>query len=291
MRPLITIGIPTFDRPTMLARALRAVSAQDYENLEVIVADNASPGDATRQVVWSYSSKLPGLRYIRHPGNIGSLANFMYLLAEAHGSYFMWLADDDEVPANYVSSLARILDADDTAVSAAGHWILMRSETEAIRMPTSHFPQQSALARVLRFVWSSDDSFFYALHRTEIIRRAKIRRYAWPNRHVLLNWAYVFLLDVVLAGRVVISTDESVTFINHDYTAKSYRSCDTLLGAGAAAVCRRLNVHYLYWEKCARVLHPLTLPLVVITSIAALIADTGRAAIRYGKRAVGARLK
>ena len=41
MTPLVTIGIPTFNRPELLARALTSVAKQDYANLQVLVADNA----------------------------------------------------------------------------------------------------------------------------------------------------------------------------------------------------------------------------------------------------------
>jgi glycosyltransferase involved in cell wall biosynthesis len=282
--PLVTIGIPTYNRPQLLARALAAVAKQEYSSIEVLVADNASPGSETGRVVDTYRPAISRLDYVKHESGIGPRDNFMYLLRAATGRYFMWLADDDEISTNYVSSLVTLLESDPGAASATGHWRLMQNEQEGRLMPTSSYPQRSALARALRFIWRSDDAFFYALHRTDVLRQASFRGYWWPNRAALLNWAYVYLLDVVLRGRVLITRDTSVQFINHDYTKKSYATTDRSLAGVVAHVCRRINVHYLYWEKCARLLPPLTIPAVVATSVASLFRDGGESALRRARR-------
>ena len=287
MEPLVTIGIPTYDRPELLTRALVAVANQDYSNLEVLVADNATPGDGTSPVARSFREAIPGLRYIRHDENIGALKNFLYLLSAAKGRYFMWLADDDEISANYVASLVALLESDPGASSAAGHWVLMRGERGGNVMPTSRYQQSSALVRALRFIWRSDDAFFYALHRTDILRQASFHGYWWPNRDAVLNWAYVYLLDVVLRGRVLIAPDTSVQFINHDYTKKAHAVPMRSPTGFASRALRRINVHILFWEKCAQQLSALSLPLVIATSILSLTREGSSKALAVVARGIG----
>lgn len=284
LKPLVTIGIPTFNRARMLERALKSVAEQDYPNLDVLVADNASPGDDTRRVVDSFKHSIRNLSYTRHDRNIGALNNFAFLLGIAEGQYFMWLADDDEISPNYVSELVGILEEDRSVPAAAGNWILMQNEREGRVMRTSSFPQRSVFARVLRFVWHTDDAFFYGLFRTSVLRQASFSGYCWPNREVLSNWAYVYLLDVVLTGRVVRAENPSVRFINHDYTQKFDSGSGRLLVSTANHVCRRINVHFLYWKKSAKVLSPLMLPSVVLTSVLSLIREAGVGAIRLAVR-------
>jgi len=287
MKPLVTIGIPTFNRPELLARALGSVARQDYPNLEVIVADNAAGTDEASPVVERFKSSLPNLEFVKHQQNIGSLNNFFFLLRAAHGKYFMWLADDDEISPNYVSSLVDLLERDPGAASATGYWVLMRNEQEGDVMPTSSYPQGSAVSRSLRFIWKSDDAFFYALHRTDLLRRASFKGYWWPNKTVFLNWAYVFLLDMVLGGRILLPADRSVRFINHDYTHKAYAQSRKPLTAGLMYVSRRVNVHYMYWAKCAKVVHPIAIPLVILTSLAAVCRDSVEFAVDRLRRTVG----
>ena len=119
MTSLVTIGIPTYNRPALLARALAAVARQDYVNLEVLVSDNATPGDASAKAVERYRTQIPGLVYTKQPSTLRPVEHFMYLLGHAHGRYFMWLADDDEISPNYVASLVKLLEADPSASSAA----------------------------------------------------------------------------------------------------------------------------------------------------------------------------
>jgi glycosyltransferase involved in cell wall biosynthesis len=284
---LVTIGIPTYNRPSLLSRALAAVERQNYTNLEVLVSDNATPGDASAKAVERYRTRIPGLIYIRQPSTLQPVEHFMYLLGQAQGRYFMWLADDDEISPNYVASLVKLLEGDPSASSAAGQWLLMTDESKGRVMQTSSYPQGSALARVLQYIWGSNDAFFYGLHRTDLLRQASFRGYWRPNRDVSLNWAYVFLLDMVIRGRVLLVPDSSVEFINHDYTEKAYKRRRGALARTFAFLIRRMNVHYLYWEKCAQLLGPASLLLVVPTSVLSLLREGGVMLWRGGVRASG----
>jgi glycosyltransferase involved in cell wall biosynthesis len=286
--PLVSVGIPTVKRPQLLARALESVARQDYPNLEVIVADNASPGGETGEVVESFRGRIANLKYHRHPSDIGPLANFRFLLEKAQGEYFMWLADDDQISTNYVSALAAYLVTDQSAACAAGHWVLMQNEVDGVRMPSSEFLSRKPLARAVRFIWRTDDAFFYALHRADILRRARFEGYWWPNTSQPLNLSYVLLLDVVLRGRVVAVSEGSPAFFNDNYTAKTWARRSRGISWLFAFTLRRINVHVLYWRKCAVVLSPASLFVVVPVSIASLFREAAsiiaRAVVRRTAR-------
>src|SRR5947199_10799653 len=94
--PLVTVGIPTYNRPAGLRRALDCITGQTYRNLEILVSDNCSPGEETAAIVREYQSRDPRISYFRQPTNLGMDGNFKFLLAQAAGPYFFWAADDDE---------------------------------------------------------------------------------------------------------------------------------------------------------------------------------------------------
>lgn len=283
-QPLVTIGIPTYKRPELLKRALACVASQDYANLEVLVADNCTPGHVVQDVVDTFKSKIERLTFIKRQENIGPFKNFINLIGDANGEYFMWLADDDEISSNYVSELVSLLEQNPDASSATGNWVLMLDEEKRKLMPTSRFPQKSAFVRALRFVWKSDDAFFYGLHRTAAIRKASFPGYWWPNKEVLVNWAYVFLLDMVLNGRVLISSDLSVQFINHDYTSKNYGEKHSRLVTTLQYLVRRLNVHYFFLMKIGRSINPLAVLPIFWVSVAALCREFG---VVFARRVLG----
>ena len=109
MNPLVTIGIPTYNRADRyLGSVLQSALGQTYSNIEVLVADNNST-DATPEVVSSFSD--PRLRYVRHARNIGPLADANFLASEAKGEYLLVHHDDDRIDADFV----------ECCVASAGH--------------------------------------------------------------------------------------------------------------------------------------------------------------------------
>jgi glycosyltransferase involved in cell wall biosynthesis len=61
-KPLISVIIPTRNRADYLSRAIEAMLAQTYENIEIIIIDDNST-DNTQDVAISYAAKYPNVRY------------------------------------------------------------------------------------------------------------------------------------------------------------------------------------------------------------------------------------
>jgi hypothetical protein len=104
--PRFTIGIPTFNRATLLAESLRTAVNQSYGDLEIIVSDNAS-SDRTPDIVQPFG---PRIRYVRNETNLGATANFFRLVELASGEYFSWLQDDDCIFGSFAERAATCLD-------------------------------------------------------------------------------------------------------------------------------------------------------------------------------------
>jgi len=95
MNGLITIGIPTHRRPSVLLHCLHSCLIQDYRPLDIIISDN-SPSDDTRNLIDSIT--VPGgvtLRYWRNSPPIGAVQNHQKVLASATGSHLICMNDDD----------------------------------------------------------------------------------------------------------------------------------------------------------------------------------------------------
>lgn len=102
--PLVSIGIPTYNRAKYIRQSIESLLSQDYPNLEIIISDNAST-DGTSDICQEYSQ----ITYIRQPENIGATLNFRFLVEQAKGEYFMWLGDDDWLDPNYISQCVEVL--------------------------------------------------------------------------------------------------------------------------------------------------------------------------------------
>jgi glycosyltransferase involved in cell wall biosynthesis len=103
-QPLVSVGIPTFNRPSGLRRTLEHICKQTYSNLEILVSDNASRSSETEGVVREFEKHDKRIKYFRQSTNIGAIANFRFVLEKASGEYFMWAADDDEWDATFIET-------------------------------------------------------------------------------------------------------------------------------------------------------------------------------------------
>ena len=104
--PKLTVIIPTRERADTLFHTLRTVLEQEYENLEIIVSDNASI-DNTRQVVSQFTDVR--LRYINTGNRIGMSENWEFALSHVTGDFVMFLGDDDGLLPNSCADVASIL--------------------------------------------------------------------------------------------------------------------------------------------------------------------------------------
>lgn len=90
--PLVTVNILSFNRREELRTTLTKVFEQDYQNIEVIVVDNAS-SDGTIEMV---ERSFPGVCLIKLTKNIG-IAGWNEGFKIAKGEYILVL-DDDSYP-------------------------------------------------------------------------------------------------------------------------------------------------------------------------------------------------
>ena len=108
-QPLVSVGIPTYNRPEGLRRTLECITSQTYQNLEIIVSDNCSPGPETERVVREFMERNPRIQYYRPEKNQGLWFNFKFVLEKATGEFFMWAADDDEWDEHFIHSCVKNL--------------------------------------------------------------------------------------------------------------------------------------------------------------------------------------
>jgi glycosyltransferase involved in cell wall biosynthesis len=102
-QPLVSIGVPVYNGEKTIERALDALIAQNYSNLEIIISDNAST-DATEEICKRYVQKDSRVSYNRLKKNFGAIWNFIRVFETSTGDYFMWAAADDERELSFVSA-------------------------------------------------------------------------------------------------------------------------------------------------------------------------------------------
>ena len=90
-KPLVSVVIPTYNRPEQLIRACEAVFRQTYEPIEVVVVNDNSDADYSGVVV-ELGSRIT---YVKRTVNGGGSAARNTGIEEAKGEYVAFLDDDD----------------------------------------------------------------------------------------------------------------------------------------------------------------------------------------------------
>lgn len=88
---LVSVVIPTFNRPDHLRCALASALKQKGVSLDIIIVDDASEHDLSKEL-----AKYPQVTYLRNKKNMGGGYSRNRGLEKAKGIYINFLDDDDE---------------------------------------------------------------------------------------------------------------------------------------------------------------------------------------------------
>ena len=113
--PLVSIVIPTYRRPTLLAEAIASALGQDSaDDYEVLVLDNDAEATApfSAEVV-AASFQDPRLRYVRNAKNLGMTGNWNRGLEVARGTWMTLLHDDDLLYPGFLEGVLPLFDRSD----------------------------------------------------------------------------------------------------------------------------------------------------------------------------------
>lgn len=118
MNPLISICIPTHQRPDLLQQAIASCLCQTYSPIEIVVCDD-SRDKMGKQVVDNFN-RPEVLRYYHNFPHLGQAKNVNQLFDLARGERLLLLHGDDLLAPNAVSSLAQCWNSHPHLIAAFG---------------------------------------------------------------------------------------------------------------------------------------------------------------------------
>jgi glycosyltransferase involved in cell wall biosynthesis len=104
------MGLPVYNGEAYLEEAMASILAQDFEDFELIVSDNAST-DATEDICRRLAGRDSRIRYHRFDHNVGGARNFNHVFEMSSAPYFKWVADDDVHASCHLRRCVEVLDS------------------------------------------------------------------------------------------------------------------------------------------------------------------------------------
>lgn len=164
--PHVSLIIPAFNASSTLAATLESVQRQSFTDWEAIVIDDGSTDD-TAQLAEAFSEHDPRIRVLRQP-NQGVAATRNTGIAQAAGTWLLFLDSDDIILPEHLSDLVAALAASPEAgASFAGWWY---ETPDGRRMPSTHRPTSGDL--FTGFARSALFAIHACLVRRDLVERA-----------------------------------------------------------------------------------------------------------------------
>jgi glycosyltransferase involved in cell wall biosynthesis len=186
--PLVSVGVPVYNGEDYLRQALDALLAQDLDDFEVIVCDNAST-DATGEIAKEYAAADRRFRYHRNQQNLGLSGNFNKAFELSRGKYFKWAAHDDLHPPQMLRVTTTVLERDPAAVICASAVAIMDLDGEVFEEwhPSVDLRSPPPHVRFHRLMWTLEETHqLFAVMRSDALRRTPLYRPFVGGDRVLL---------------------------------------------------------------------------------------------------------
>jgi glycosyltransferase involved in cell wall biosynthesis/SAM-dependent methyltransferase len=148
---LVSVIVPNYNHEKYLPERLRSIREQTYQNLEIVLLDDAST-DRSREILQLFSSKESRARFIPNPHNSGStFKQWRAGLRQARGKY-VWLAEsDDDAEPEFLETLVEKLESDPKLSFA--HCQLQMVSADGKKLGT---PDEPWLSEIDPLRWKAD---------------------------------------------------------------------------------------------------------------------------------------
>jgi glycosyltransferase involved in cell wall biosynthesis len=230
----VTIGIPTYNRASLLRESIASALAQSYRDFRLLICDNASD-DETADVVASFAD--PRIQYVRSDTNIGMVANFNRAIDLTETEFLLLLPDDDFLYPDYLGAAVDVLERHPSvgvvhtafdSVDAESRVLARGRSLLTLDGPITLESGDCYLERSMQSSWPV--CWASALFRTEAVAKADgLRESELPSAdlpllmRVALDWDYACLSETLVACRAHAGSESAAL---GSFTGSSYAFAD-----------------------------------------------------------------
>lgn len=218
--PLVTVIIPTYNRPDYLLEAVNSVNNQSYENIELIIVDDASE-DPASQVVPERHTELT-IRIIRHEDNQGASSARNTGFKFASGEFIAFLDDDDSWDS---TKIEKQVEAFQSGSPSVGLIYTGRKFTDGSEITNELTPKKEGNVTKDILLRNFVGSYSAIMIRSEVVEDVGMLDERFPNEQdwewyirVSINWEFMAIPEAL------VTRQHSSNQISSDYELKRNKS-------------------------------------------------------------------
>lgn len=210
---MISVMMLTYNRETLVARAIESILAQTYRDFEFVIVDNGST-DRSGAIVGEYASRDTRIRVIhRERGNIGAGRNTA--LDAAKGEYLTFIDDDDWAEPDFLEFLVALIEETNADVAICGATDRVYDEKKVM----------SAEEALIELMWRKKYNMAFP---TKLFRRELMETLRFPEDGAYDDIALMYRL-LAEADRVAYHGLAKYTFYRHPGNNSAWTTNHSLL--------------------------------------------------------------
>ncbi len=217
-KPIITIGIPTFNSEKTLPKTIESVLNQTFKNFRVIISDNAST-DSTSNISMKYVENDSRIKYIKQEKNIRLWPNFRFLLNSSKTKYFVWLSSDDFWEPTFLEKNIEVLESKKNFVCSVSEVDFYGKFTHRYQI-NDKFPKNTFVkpfigntCEKIKLLFKTPATIMYGIYHTDLLKKFFPKSSGWLHE-------YEFLMPLLQSGDFNV-VDEVLLHRNSEGTSSS----------------------------------------------------------------------
>jgi glycosyltransferase involved in cell wall biosynthesis len=221
MKPRVSILIPVYKAEKYISKCLQSVLSQTYQNLEIIIVDDASPDSSMdiaekliQQTVNTFDIKI-----LHNEKNQGIATVRNILLDHAKGDFILFVDSDDYIERDAIQSLVDIATNTNCDIVRCGYFEAKGNNIRTINQRP--WSDKTDLLKQHIKAWDSIEAMWQLFIRRSLIENHRIRFAEGINAsedHLMMIKLYFYANSIVNMEKPVyyyrIDNTQSVTHVN-----------------------------------------------------------------------------
>ncbi len=179
VKPLVSVGIPVYNDAPWLRNALDHILAQDYGNLDIILAEDGST-DGSREICRQYAERDGRIRLFENKHNLGAWGNHKFVFDVSLGDYFAWASGHDYYAPSFISKTFENLITNSDLVmccSKSLHAVNGKPYVPPGLLDTRGLPPVERIERLMKFRLAGGSmQVFFGLYRSVYLGKVEVGR-------------------------------------------------------------------------------------------------------------------
>ena len=221
MKPKVSILIPVYKAEKYISECLQSVLGQTYNNLEIVIVDDASP-DESMAIAESLIQKADNkfeIQILHNDKNQGIAKVRNTLLDHATGDYILFVDSDDYIEVDAIESLVDIAVKENCDIVRCGYFEVKNNQIRTINQKP--WNDKTDLLKQHIKAWNSIEAMWQLSIKRNLIETHHIRFAEGINAsedHLMMIKLYFYANSIANLERPVyyyrIDNEQSVTHVN-----------------------------------------------------------------------------